>query len=58
MDKEQCVIIQHTGKPLTFSNGKEANMGFNSQFDTFVMALDKYKTTEIFKRYNKLSIGM
>ena len=58
MDKEQCVIIQHTGKPLTFSNGKEANMGFNAQFDTFVMALDKYKTTERLRRYKKRSSGM
>ena len=32
MDKEQCVIIQHTSKPLTFSNGKEANMGFKCCF--------------------------
>lgn len=66
MDKERFVIIQHTGKPLTFSNGvvvvypsrMEANMDFNSQFDAFVMTLEKYKTTEMFKRYNKLSIGM
>ena len=66
MDKKQCVIIQHTGKPLTFRDGyvvvypsrKEANADFNSDFDAYVMTLDQYKQTDMYKTYNKLSNGM
>lgn len=64
--KHRFVIIQKDNKPLMFDDGyvivypnkQEAYMDFNSKYDKMIMPLVKYKRSEMYSTYNKLSIGM